>query len=158
MDPESSQESHAVFHAQFYRDFLQSFLGSHPWMGPYINDDGNVEFEYEDGIDLDPGSYEILIDQKDKGLFQMVRYFFYPITSQEEIYPATQLCMEITKRNRVIKICDRGEPSNLQASVEAFIDSPEDATKQFKRYLNALISAVNEFRKRMIEWKSQQED
>ena len=127
--------------AEFYRDFLQG-----EGVKAHIDDNGYVIFKYEFT------NYIIQIDPKDENFFQLTYQFLYDIESQEEYHRAIKACVNITRSTKVVKISALGDSgSAFQASAEAFIDSPEAATKLFQRYLGVIKIAVSEFAEQMKE-------
>lgn len=117
---------------QLYLDFL-----TEEGYRPTTDDDGDIVFKREGK------TYVLFVDDDDPTFFRLVLPNFWPIESEEERTLAYQAATVATGQTKVAKVY--GVQDNLWASVELFLERPEQFTAHFTRSLNAIAVAVDGF-------------
>jgi len=110
---------------------------------PSVDSDGDVVFKIEGK------SYFIAVHEDDPEFFRLVHPNFWEIENlaeRQEVILACQHANSKTKCTKVVMVRD-----NVWASVEIFVEKPEDFEKVFKRCLSALRVGVSNFVDKMRE-------
>lgn len=108
---------------------------------PALDRDGDVRFKVESR------TYFIGIDAKDPMFFRLVFPSFWKIDNFEEyskVLIAAHHASSTTKCAKVFIV-----KQNVWASLELFVDKPEDVKPLFKRAMSALRAGVNTFVSKM---------
>ncbi len=112
---------------------------------PTIDADGDVRFKSE-GF-----TYYIIIDDKDERYFRLLFPNFWSIDDGEELARALVAANYATMVTKVAKVYVRNDGKDTSASIEMFVDPPEQFAKTFPRCMSALRTAVNTFVEKMKE-------
>ena len=129
--------------ASLYMDYL-----AQEGYRPTIDSDGDVTFKHEGG------SYYIDITEDDETYFRIGYPGFWSIESVEELARAISTANDITATTKVAKVYVRSDGKNTNASIEMFVDPPENFRSTFTRSMYALQASVARFRKSMQETAS----
>lgn len=112
---------------------------------PSVDADGDVRFKAE-GF-----TYYIIVDEKDERFFRLLFPNFWSIESGEELARALVAANHATMATKVAKVYVRNDGKDTSASIEMFLDPPEQFSKTFPRCMSALRTAVNTFVEKMRE-------
>ncbi|MEZ6067482.1 MAG: YbjN domain-containing protein [Planctomycetaceae bacterium] len=110
---------------------------------PHVDEDGDVVFKAEGR------TYFIGVNEKDPEFFRLVFPFFWEIESEAERTKAFSACNHANLETKVAKVFVVKD--NTWASVELFVQSPEDFKPLFKRSLSAIKVSVDSFAEKMRE-------
>ena len=124
--------------AQFYKSFLEQ-EGYHPT----IDSDGDVLFKSEGK------SYIIDIDEKDATYFRVWYPNFWSIEDTAELTRALLAANHATMLTKVAKVYVRSDGKNVNASLELFVERPEQFKPLFNRAMSALRASVSNFVEKM---------
>ena len=109
---------------------------------PTVDADGDITFMFEGG------HYLLMVDNDDQ-FFRLVFPNFWPIDDEPERARAGETALKVSAEVKVAKVFITG--NNLSASIEMFVETPAAVAAVLRRSLSALQTAVNLFRKEMLE-------
>jgi len=110
---------------------------------PSIDRDGDVQFKFEGG------SYFIGVQEKDPKYFRLVFPNFWRIESERERRKVLIAANDSTAKVKCAKVFMLKD--NVHASVEIFVNSPEDFKPVFRRSISAIRAGVRNFVRKMQE-------
>ena len=110
---------------------------------PKIDDDGDVMFKAEGR------TYFIDVNEKDPQFFRLVFPFFWKIEDEEERTRAFQAANHANLETKVAKVFVVND--DTWASVELFVEKPEDFQPVFTRSLASIRASVDVFAAKMTE-------
>ncbi len=125
---------------KMYTDYLTS-----EGYQPTLDKDGDVRFKAE-GF-----TYYIIIDDEDERYFRLLFPNFWSIDDGDELARALISANYATMRTKVAKVYVHEDGKNTSASIEMFLDPPDQFAKTFPRCMSALRTSVNTFVERMKE-------
>ena len=111
---------------------------------PNVDGDGDVAFKFEGG------TYYILTNESDPRYFAMVFPNFWSIENGEELRKAYTAANDVSRETKVVKVHVNGKQTNVNASVEVYVDEPTGFRPFMKRALAVLQYAVGQFRAKMV--------
>ena len=117
---------------QIYKDMVED-EGISAW----VDSDGDVAFEYEDH------NYFIQIMESDPEFFRIGLIGIWSIDSESERLKVLEASHYVTAEKKVVKVYTVND--KVWVSVEMFVGSPTVAGPVFKRSLEEMEDAVDEF-------------
>ena len=120
-----------------------TFLAEEGYVPKVVNEGRHIQFKKEGG------SFYIRINEKDPQFFQLIYPGFWDIESESERNSALQACNSANWDTKTTKLCVNKD--SVWASVELFVESPEDFKPVFARSLRALDYGVERFVGKMRE-------
>lgn len=103
----------------------------------WVDDDGDVQFEYNDH------TYFIDVSESDPEFFRVVLFNIWPI---ESISENVQVLMAVDAVNRQQKVCKAYTINdNVWIATELFVADPADFKPVFQRSLDVIESSVEVF-------------
>ena len=127
---------------QQLQELYMTYLKSEGYQ-PSIDGDGDVKFKVEGK------SYYIIVSEKDLQFFQIMYPAFWKVedlAERQKVLLAAHHATSSTKCAKVIMVKD-----HAWATVEIFVESPEDFKKVFARSMSALRAGVDNFVEKMRE-------
>jgi hypothetical protein len=124
---------------ELYEQFLKE-----EGFAPDVDADGDVMFKFEGG------TYYILSNENDPRYFAMIFPNFWTIESADELQKAYAAANDVSRDTKVVKVHVNGKQSNVNASVEVYVDEPGGFKPFLKRALTVLQYAVSQFRTKMV--------
>ena len=140
--PLIAQEPTTQYSKSDLQDLYVAYLKKEGYL-PLVDGDGDVQFK------LEGRSYFIAVDAKDPQLFRLVFPNFWKIENEAErqkVLIAANHATGLTKVAKVFMVKDQ-----VLASIEIFVESPEDFQPVFKRSISALKGSVENFATKMRE-------
>ncbi len=119
-----------------FTDMLLNFLAEEGYR-PKIDDDGDIVFKIEGGV------YFISFDEKDSTYFSIVYPNFWEIENEDEhekVLDCASRTNATCKAAKVYVVKD-----NTFATIETFMESPEQFMGVLNRFVSALRFAVRTF-------------
>jgi hypothetical protein len=120
--------------AEMYSSFLRS-----EGYAPNVDSDGDVRFKFEGG------NYIIFAYEKDPQYFLLMFPGFWPIESPEELQRALVAANTVNRDTKVVKISLNPDLTDVSATVEAFLPTPESFQQVFSRAINVTKVGVKKF-------------
>ena len=111
---------------------------------PDRDGDGDVAFKFEGG------TYYVLSNESDPRYFAMIFPNFWQIENPEELRKAYVAPNDVSRDTKVVKVHVNGKQTNVNATVEVYVDEPSGFRPFMKRALAVLQYAVNQFRSKMV--------
>lgn len=110
---------------------------------PNKDDDGDVVFKAE-GL-----TYYIIVDEQDAQYFRLLHANFWSIDSPEELLQAFEAASFASRQTKVAKVYVREDAKNTSATVEMFVEPPDNFRATFSRAMGAMRTCVNNFKDKM---------
>ena len=104
-----------------------------------VDNDGDIHFKYE-GMD-----YFILVHEDDEQFHKILFPRFWALETQEEKVKALIASNSMNRQYKNGKVYLVGELENVAASIELFLNDPNDFQKLFSRMMGILQKMVNDF-------------
>jgi hypothetical protein len=108
---------------------------------PDVDDDGDLHLKFE-GL-----NYYVFLDQQDPEFYRICLLNFWSIDDEIERNQVINAAQKATSKTKVAKVFTVRD--DTWASIELFLDGPEQMTEVFRRSMTALQSAVRTFREEM---------
>lgn len=124
--------------ATMYMEYLQA-----EGYQPSVDADGDVRFKAE-GF-----TYYIIVDEKDERYFRLLFPNFWSIDDDSELARALLAANYATLATKVAKVYVRDDGKDTSASIELFLDQPEQFKQVFSRCMAALRTSVSTFVEKM---------
>lgn len=126
--------------AKMYADYLTG-----EGYRPTIDSDGDVIFKREGR------TYYVDVDEKDDQFFRIVFPNFWSIESDDELMRVMIAANHATRLTKVAKVYANLNNENTTASIEVFVEHPENFRPIFGRAMSALMASVSNFVEKMEE-------